>query len=147
MGSGKSTLAAGLAAKLGEAGRPCWCIGADSGSPAFGPPGAVSLARWQGGAWQTADLEALCSLDAGRQCALLVSDVFISHAHMDHIGGFLWLLRSRVGPSPACRLYGPPGLADNIAGMIRGVLGALECSTALATSIFVCWHESSPAVW
>ena len=51
-----------------------------------------------------------------------VSDVFISHAHMDHIGGFLWLLRSRIGALPTCRLYGPPGLADNIAGMIRGVL-------------------------
>ncbi len=50
-----------------------------------------------------------------------VSDVFISHAHIDHIGGFLWLLRSRIGDFPACRLYGPPGLAENIEGLIRGV--------------------------
>lgn len=382
MGSGKSTLAAGVAASLADVGRTCWCLSADPGSPAFGPPGALSLARWDGGAWELTDIEALCSLDAaryrlplvqalarlmarlprgtvlidapgvvrgiagaelltglaqasepdavvvfvrengktplaseldalgrvvhrirahprarrpgkrqrsrhrtglweaylgeageqvidlgavhavgappppdvpaawpGRQCALLdggrtlalgevlgldggnlrvrlappggaahtllvrdarrgegelletakpfaaaevryfpsaevgserpayvsgprpavrsvtatatlvngvfgdpllhirlrhqkrsllfdlgdpgrlparlahqVSDVFISHAHMDHIGGFLWLLRSRMGPFPACRLYGPPGLADHIAGMIRGVL-------------------------
>lgn len=66
MGSGKSTLAATLAAELWEAGRPCWCIGGDPGSPAFGPPGAVSLGRWQDGGWQTVDLEAVCSLDAGR---------------------------------------------------------------------------------
>ena len=51
-----------------------------------------------------------------------VSDVFISHAHMDHIGGFLWLLRSRIGDYPACRLYGPPGLARHIAGFLRGIL-------------------------
>ncbi|MGD8934554.1 MAG: Clp1/GlmU family protein, partial [Gammaproteobacteria bacterium] len=51
-----------------------------------------------------------------------VTDVFISHAHMDHIGGFLWLLRSRIGDYPDCRLYGPPGLAQNIAGFLHGIL-------------------------
>ena len=50
-----------------------------------------------------------------------VSDVFISHAHMDHICGFLWLLRSRIGETSECRFYGPPGLADHIAGMIAGI--------------------------
>jgi len=51
-----------------------------------------------------------------------VSDVFITHAHLDHIGGFVWLLRSRIGDFPPCRLYGPPGLARHIAGFIQGVL-------------------------
>lgn len=51
-----------------------------------------------------------------------VTDVFITHAHMDHIGGFLWLLRSRIGEFPPCRLYGPPGLSQHIAGFMRGVL-------------------------
>jgi ribonuclease BN (tRNA processing enzyme) len=41
---------------------------------------------------------------------------------MDHIGGFIWLLRSRVGGLPPCRLYGPPGLAANIRGLIDGFL-------------------------
>jgi len=50
-----------------------------------------------------------------------VTDVFISHAHIDHIGGFLWLLRSRMGDFPPCRLYGPPGLAANIQGLLNGV--------------------------
>lgn len=50
-----------------------------------------------------------------------VSDVFISHSHVDHIGGFLWLLRSRIGRFPPCRLFGPPGLADNIAGFVNGI--------------------------
>jgi len=51
-----------------------------------------------------------------------VSDVFISHAHFDHIGGFPWLLRSRLGEYPACRLYGPPGLARHIFGFLQGIL-------------------------
>ncbi|WP_372832565.1 Clp1/GlmU family protein [Pontibacterium sp.] len=51
-----------------------------------------------------------------------VTDVFISHTHIDHICGFLWLLRCRIGHYPPCRLFGPPGLAHNIAGMISGIL-------------------------
>ena len=51
-----------------------------------------------------------------------VTDVFISHAHMDHIGGFLWLLRSRLGDYPSCRLFGPPGLARHIEGFLQGIL-------------------------
>ena len=63
--------------------------------------------------------------EGGRLSARLahqVTDVFISHAHMDHIGGFQWLLRSRLGEFPPCRLYGPPGLARHIAGFIQGFL-------------------------
>jgi ribonuclease BN (tRNA processing enzyme) len=51
-----------------------------------------------------------------------VSDVFISHCHFDHIGGFLWLLRSRIGELPICRLWGPPGLAGHIGCLIKGIL-------------------------
>ena len=51
-----------------------------------------------------------------------ITDVFITHAHLDHIGGFLWLLRSRIGAFPPCRLYGPPGLSRHIAGFLDGVL-------------------------
>jgi ribonuclease Z len=51
-----------------------------------------------------------------------VTDCFITHAHADHIGGFLWLLRSRIGEVGVCRLYGPPGLAGHIQGLIGGIL-------------------------
>jgi ribonuclease Z len=51
-----------------------------------------------------------------------ISDVLISHCHLDHIAGFVWLLRSRIAELPPCRLYGPPGLAGHIAGLLRGVL-------------------------
>ncbi|QTP60801.1 MBL fold metallo-hydrolase [Billgrantia antri] len=63
--------------------------------------------------------------DPGRLPARLahqISDVFISHAHVDHIGGFLWLLRSRIGDYSACRIYGPPGLAGHLDGFLRGIL-------------------------
>jgi ribonuclease BN (tRNA processing enzyme) len=50
-----------------------------------------------------------------------VSDVFITHAHIDHIGGFLWLLRSRIGETSVCRLYGPPGTAVHLQGLIDGI--------------------------
>ena len=50
-----------------------------------------------------------------------VSEVFITHAHVDHICGFLWLLRSRIGESSVCRLYGPPGLAAHIESLIAGI--------------------------
>lgn len=63
--------------------------------------------------------------DPGRMSARVahqVSDVFLSHTHADHIGGFLWFLRSRIGDLPPCRLYGPPGLARQIAGMVGGIL-------------------------
>ncbi|NOQ45250.1 MAG: hypothetical protein GQ559_01015 [Desulfobulbaceae bacterium] len=51
-----------------------------------------------------------------------VTDVFVSHAHFDHISGFLWLLRSRIGDFPPCRVFGPPGLTGHIAGLIQGIL-------------------------
>jgi ribonuclease Z len=43
-----------------------------------------------------------------------VSDVFVTHAHMDHFSGFLWLIRRRVGATGTCRLYGPPDLAARV---------------------------------
>jgi ribonuclease BN (tRNA processing enzyme) len=51
-----------------------------------------------------------------------VTDVFISHAHMDHISGLQWLLRSRLGEYPCCRLYGPPGLVQHVEGFINSFL-------------------------
>jgi len=62
--------------------------------------------------------------DSGRLPAKIahqVTDVFVTHAHMDHIGGFLWFLRSRLGEVEPCRLFGPPGLAQHVAAFIGGI--------------------------
>jgi ribonuclease BN (tRNA processing enzyme) len=62
--------------------------------------------------------------DAARLPARIVhqvSEVFISHAHFDHFGGFLWLLRSSIGSPRPRSLYGPPGLTDHVEGMIAGI--------------------------
>jgi ribonuclease BN (tRNA processing enzyme) len=50
-----------------------------------------------------------------------VTDVLITHAHADHITGLLSFIRSRIGQWPACRLYGPPGIADNVSGLLAGI--------------------------
>ena len=74
-GTGKSTLAAELGRALNAAGRRCWCLGADPGSPAFGVPGAVTLAKWVENNWRIEEIAALCTLDAGRFRLPLVAAV------------------------------------------------------------------------
>ena len=51
-----------------------------------------------------------------------VTDVFLTHAHFDHICGFLHFLRARMtGEYPPCRIYGPPGTAYHIGSLIDGI--------------------------
>jgi ribonuclease Z len=46
---------------------------------------------------------------------LRLTDVFVSHAHMDHFVGFDRLLRVCLGRDTAVRLYGPPGFIERVA--------------------------------
>jgi len=110
-GVGKSTLAADLARVLAEAGRPCWCIGADPGTPSFGVPGAVSLGRWRDEGWYLEAVEALATLDAGRFRLPLVTAV-----------GRL----ARRAPPGVTLVDGP--------GVVRGVSGG-ELLPALAEAV------------
>ena len=45
---------------------------------------------------------------------LRISDVFVSHMHMDHFCGFDRLLRLMLGRDCRLRLYGPAGLIDAV---------------------------------
>jgi ribonuclease BN (tRNA processing enzyme) len=105
----------------------------DSGATQVAKVGPFAAALVNGG---FGDPLLLVRLRHGRRCLLFdlgdagtlrtrtaheVTDVFISHAHIDHIAGFFWLLRSRIGEFPPCRLYGPPGFAENVASLIAGV--------------------------
>ena len=51
---------------------------------------------------------------------LKISDVFISHTHIDHFVGIDHLLRLNLARNRVLRLYGPPGIIANMAGRLRG---------------------------
>ncbi|HJS75919.1 MAG TPA: MBL fold metallo-hydrolase [Burkholderiales bacterium] len=45
---------------------------------------------------------------------LRVSDVFVSHAHMDHFAGLDRMVRVLLGRGALLRLYGPPGFLERV---------------------------------
>lgn len=45
---------------------------------------------------------------------LRISDIFVSHTHMDHFTDFDWLLRLCLGREKRLRLFGPPGFIDRV---------------------------------
>jgi len=62
------------------------------------------------------------SASLSRRLLHTVSDLFLTHAHLDHIAGFPYLLRSRLSARLApLRIYGPPGTRAHVAGFLAGV--------------------------
>ena len=51
---------------------------------------------------------------------LRISDVFVSHTHMDHFFGFDRLLRICLGRHTSMRFYGPPGFAAQVGHKLAG---------------------------
>ncbi|MEK6589440.1 MAG: hypothetical protein AABZ11_02065, partial [Nitrospinota bacterium] len=51
---------------------------------------------------------------------LTVSDIFISHTHIDHFIGFDHILRLYLGRDKILRVFGPPGIIANVEGKLHG---------------------------
>ena len=51
---------------------------------------------------------------------LKLSDVFVSHTHIDHFIGFDHLLRCSLNREQELRLYGPKGFIENVRGKLAG---------------------------
>jgi len=83
----------------------------------FGDPGVYVEVRWSKRALLF-DLGHNDSLGPTR--LLRANDIFISHTHMDHFIGFDTVVRVALGRGKKLRLYGPPGLIDNVQGKLRG---------------------------
>lgn len=62
-----------------------------------------------------------CGLNNFRPAALhKVTDVFISHTHIDHFIGFDALLRLNLTEEKTIHVYGPPGICRNVVGKLQG---------------------------
>jgi ribonuclease Z len=83
----------------------------------FGDPGLYVEVRWSSRAllFDLGENHAL-----GPTRLLRAMDVFVSHMHMDHFIGFDTLLLVALGRGKTLRLYGPPGLIENVTGKLRG---------------------------
>ena len=51
---------------------------------------------------------------------LKITDVFVTHTHMDHFMGFDQLLRLFLGKQWYLRICGPKGIIENVDGKLRG---------------------------
>lgn len=83
----------------------------------FGDPGVYVDIRWSKRALLF-DLGHNDGLGATR--LLRASDIFISHTHVDHFIGFDAVLRVALGRGKTVRLFGPPGLINNVQGKLQG---------------------------
>lgn len=65
-----------------------------------------------------------------------VSDLFVTHMHIDHFIGFDTLLRAILRRPAPLRVYGPEGIVDAIDGKLRGYTWNLIRSYPLKIEVF-----------
>ncbi len=47
------------------------------------------------------------------------TDIFLTHAHLDHFGDFPWLLRRLIGHTTPLTIWGPPGTIERVDHMVH----------------------------
>lgn len=102
----------------------------------FGDPGLYVRLRWERRA-VLLDLGDLTAQPPGE--LLKVTDIFVSHTHIDHFIGFDHLLRIVLGRDQTIRLFGPPGIIANVEGRLSGYTWNLVEGYTLAFDV----HEVS----
>ena len=57
---------------------------------------------------------------------LRVTDLFVSHAHIDHMIGFDWLVRANLTHDKVLNVYGPEPLTQQVQSRLRGYTWNLD---------------------
>ena len=65
-----------------------------------------------------------------------VTDVFITHTHVDHFIGFDMLIRALLRRDLPVRVYGPPNIADCVEGKLKGYTWNLIKEYPLKIEVF-----------
>jgi ribonuclease Z len=108
----------------------------------FGDPGLFVRLRWE----RRALLLDLGDLTTQPPAELLkVTDIFVSHTHIDHFIGFDHLLRIILGRSRTIRLFGPPGLISNVEGKLSGYIWNLVEGYTLTFDVYEVGSEKMTA--
>ncbi|WP_282607403.1 MBL fold metallo-hydrolase [Pelagibius sp. Alg239-R121] len=82
-------------------------------------------------------------IDAGDLTSLrasqlrIISDLFISHTHMDHFVGFDHLLKSQLDLDKELRIYGPTGIIDKVGHKLAAYSWNLDAPKSSALRIIV----------
>lgn len=103
----------------------------------FGDPALYVSLPWERRALLF-DLGDITPLSAGR--LLKITDVFVSHTHVDHFIGFDHLLRVLLGRPKGLRMYGPPGFIARVEGKLGGYTWNLVEGYTLSLEV----HEVYP---
>ncbi|MDE2180813.1 MAG: ribonuclease Z [candidate division NC10 bacterium] len=99
----------------------------------FGDPGLFVRFRWE----RRALLLDLGDLTTQPPADLLkVTDIFVSHTHVDHFIGFDHLLRIVFGRGHTIRLFGPPGFISNVEGKLFGYIWNLVEGYTLTFDVY-----------
>jgi ribonuclease Z len=67
---------------------------------------------------------------------LRITDIFVTHAHIDHFIGFDHLLRLHMGRGKRVRLYGPKGIIGCVRGKLSGYTWNLVKRQRLVFEVF-----------